>query len=257
MKEVPAKDWERTASGGASSDEGASATAPLRVLLAEDSPISAEMMQAMAERLQIGMDVAANGLEAIELIHAANVAGEPYSLLLVDIMMPILDGIETARRLRHEGIDADELPIIAITAAADLDEVRTYRKAGMQAFLEKPVALADLRATLHAWGHGTKGRAQKLRSAAFDALAEQFRQRKHSTVAALREAREKPVLSEDALVELRRILHQLAGTAGSFGQPALGEAARAYEIELMAAWFDGEDPRPVIERAAAALGQQV
>ncbi|UIP08275.1 response regulator [Erythrobacter sp. SDW2] len=227
------------------------------MLLAEDTAISADMMQVMAERLRISMDVAPNGLEAIEMIKAANEEGEPYSLLLVDIMMPILDGIETARRLRREGIDADELPIIAITAAADLEEVRSYRKAGMQAFLEKPVALADLRATLHAWGHGTEGRAQKLRAAAYDALTEQFRQRKQSTITALEEALAKPDLSENHLHELRRILHQLAGTAGSFGEPALGEAARGFEIELMAAWFDGDDPRTVIKQAAIILGQQV
>lgn len=256
MKEAPAKDWIRAASGEMPSKEGAAGTSDLRVLLAEDTPISADMMLAMADRLHIAMDVATNGLEAIEMIEAANAAGEPYSLLLVDIMMPILDGIETARRLRREGIDAEELPIIAITAAADLDEVRSYRKAGMQAFLEKPVALADLRATLHAWGHGTKSRAQKLRSAAFEALAEQFRQRKLATITALEEALEKPEISENHLHELRRILHQLAGTAGSFGEPVLGEAARAFEIDLMAAWFDGNDPRKVIERAANAIGQQ-
>lgn len=257
MKEVPARDWDRATSGKSRPAGSAAGAAPLRVLLAEDTPISAEMMQAMAERLKISMDVAANGLEAIEMIRAAGDAGEPYSLLLMDIMMPILDGIETARRLRREGIDADELPIIAITAAADLEEVRIYRKAGMQAFLEKPVALADLRAALHAWGHGTKGRAQKLRTAAFDALTEQFHQRKLSTIAALHEALDKQELSETDLHELRRILHQLAGTAGSFGEAALGEAARSFEIELMAAWFDGDDPRKVIEQAAVTLGQKI
>jgi CheY-like chemotaxis protein len=250
-------DWIRTASGKASSAGGDSGAAPLRVLLAEDTPISANMMQAMAERLTIAMDVAANGLDAIEMIHAAHDAGQPYSLLLVDIMMPILDGIETARRLRREGFDAEELPIIAITAAADLDEVRSYRKAGMQAFLEKPVALADLRATLHAWGHGTKGRARNVPSGAFEALAEQFRQRKLATLAALRQAVDKKAIPEESLVELRRILHQLAGTAGSFGEPALGEAARALEIELVEAWFDGADVRGVIERAIIVLGQKV
>jgi CheY-like chemotaxis protein len=257
VKEVPARDWGRAATGkvpfGAASADGSA----LRVLLAEDTPISADMMLAMAARLQIDMDVAANGLEAIEMIEAAAAAGEPYSLLLVDIMMPILDGIETARRLRRDGIDPDELPIIAITAAADLEEVRSYRKVGMQAFLEKPVALADLRATLHAWGHGTTGRARTLQSPAFAALAEQFRQRKQSAVTALHQTIDAGAFSEDSLIEIRRILHQLAGTAGSFGEPALGEAARGFEIELMAACFEGKDPRPVIERAAATLREHV
>lgn len=257
MREIPASNWVRESSAKAPSEEGGSGALPLRVLLAEDTPISADMMQAMAERLKIAMDVAGNGLEAIEMIHAASAAGRPYSLLLVDIVMPILDGIETARRLRQEGIDPEELPIIAITAAAELEEVRSYRKAGMQAFLEKPVALADLRATLHAWGHRSCSRAQKLHATAIEALAEQFRQRKLSTVAALHEALAAPELSDERLHELRRVLHQLAGTAGSFGEPALGEAARAFEIELMAAWFDRDDPRKVIAQAADELERRI
>ncbi|WP_284123874.1 response regulator [Parerythrobacter aestuarii] len=257
MKEVPAKDWVRDASGKQPSAGDAAAPAKLRVLLAEDTAISAEMMQAMADRLSIDMDIAANGLEAIDMVHAAIDKGEPYSLLLVDIMMPILDGIETARRLRSEGINTVELPIIAITAATELDEVRIYRKAGMQAFLEKPVALADLRATLHAWGHGTKNRAQKLRSAAFEALNEQFSERKVSTLKALRDALASDDLSESVIVELRRILHQLAGTAGSFGETALGEEARAHEIELMATYFEGGDVRDILERAAQSIARKI
>lgn len=254
---MSASDWVQSASGKQPSAEDAAAPENLRVLLAEDTAISAEMMQAMADRLSISMDTAANGVEAIEMIRAANEAGEPYSLLLVDIMMPILDGIETAKRLRSEGITPEELPIIAITAATELDEVRIYRKAGMQAFLEKPVALADLRATLHAWGHGTKNRVVNVRAAAFQALNEQFSERKVSTLKALRDALAGETLSEEVIVELRRILHQLAGTAGSFGETELGEEARAHEIELMATYFEGGDLRDILERAAQSLERRI
>ena len=124
--------------------------AALRVLLAEDTQISAEVLMAMTRHLSVRMDHAVNGVEAITMIKAAENAAKPYSLLLLDVNMPILDGVETAKRLRAEGYDAEYLPIIAVTAATDLDEVRTYRAAGMQAYLEKPVALDDLRATLRA-----------------------------------------------------------------------------------------------------------
>ena len=129
MFEPSSKDW-----AGKTGDSGAS---PLRVLLAEDTPINAEMMRAMASHLKIEMDVAANGLETIAMIEAARDAGNPYSLLLLDVMMPILDGVETAKRLRQSGYNEAELPIVAVTAATSLDEVRSYRAAGMQAFLEK------------------------------------------------------------------------------------------------------------------------
>ena len=257
MKEVPAKQWVRKEPAEQPPEQGVADAPPLRVLLAEDTPISADMMQAMAHRLSIRMEVAANGLEAIEMVDEAIEAGEPYSLLLVDIMMPILDGIETARRLRAQGITAEELPIIAITAATDIDEVRTYRTAGMQAFLEKPVALPDLRAALHAWGHGTKGRARKIQPSALDALAEQFRQRKVKTLESLESALADEPLTEETIVELRRILHQLAGTAGSFGEPELGDEARAFEIELMATFIEHGDARDVVERAAMALEAKI
>ncbi|MHA6332402.1 response regulator [Qipengyuania sp. CAU 1752] len=226
-------------------------------MLAEDTKISAEMMQAMADRLSIRMDVVANGLEAIESVHAAIAANAPYSLLLLDIMMPILDGIETAARLRSDGISAHELPIVAITAAANIEEVRTYRQAGMQAFLEKPVSLDSLRATMEAWGHREPCRVRAMRPAAFDALAEQFRQRKVTTLAALQTALETGDLSEKIIVELRRILHQLAGTAGSFGETELGEDARRLEIELMATFFENGNLREVIERAALAIERRI
>ncbi|NNC60265.1 MAG: response regulator [Erythrobacter sp.] len=231
--------------------------APLRVLLAEDTRISAEMLQAMSDRLSIKMDIVANGLEAIEAVQSAIAANSPYSLLLLDIMMPILDGIETATRLRADGISAHELPIIAITASANIEEVRTYRQAGMQAFLEKPVSLDSLRATMQAWGHRSPCRVRAMRPAAFDALAGQFRQRKVTTLAALRTALETGDLSEKIIVELRRILHQLAGTAGSFGETELGEEARQLEIELMATFFESGNLREVIERAALAIERRI
>ena len=66
MFEPSSKDW-----AGKTGDSGAS---PLRVLLAEDTPINAEMMRAMAEHLKIDMDVAANGLETIAMIEAAKIS---------------------------------------------------------------------------------------------------------------------------------------------------------------------------------------
>ena len=63
--------------------------------------------------------------------------------------------------------------------------------------------------------------------------------------------------NEDSLRAFVADLHKLAGTAGSFGEPALGEAARAFEIELMAAWFDRDDPRKVIAQAADELERRI
>ncbi|WP_427969101.1 response regulator [Altererythrobacter sp.] len=253
MFEHPPKSWSRKGkAAGASSDSFAGA-AGLRVLLAEDTPISAEMMLTMAKHLSIDMDVASNGLDAIAMIEEAAADGRPYSLLLVDVMMPILDGVETTRRLRAQGIGEKELPIIAVTAATDLDEVRSYRAAGMQAFLEKPVGIEDLRSALRAWGHATAKGRSRLRSTAFEALREKFDQRKQQTLERIEHALSIEPAGEDIIMEIKHLLHQVAGTAGTFGEPKLSEDARRHEGELMAAYFGKGDVHAALEQAQASL----
>ena len=231
--------------------------AALRVLLAEDTQISADVLMAMTRHLSVKMDHAVNGVEAIAMIKAAENAAKPYSMLLLDVNMPILDGVETAKRLRAEGYDTEYLPIIAVTAATDLDEVRTYRAAGMQAYLEKPVALDDLRATLRAWGHRTRNTPPRKRSAALEALKLRFDDRTLGLLRQIDGALDRSDIDEALVMELRNLLHQLAGTAGSFGQPRLGEVARNQEAALLAAFFAGEDVKPVLENAKSALKAEI
>jgi CheY-like chemotaxis protein len=231
--------------------------AAIRVLLAEDTPISAEMMLAMARHLSFEMDVAGNGLDAIEMVHQAIADRRPYSLMLVDVMMPILDGVETTRRLRAEGIGAEELPIIAVTAATDIDEVRSYRAAGMQAFLEKPVGLYDLRSALQAWGHSTHSREVIVKPRALEALQKQFDERKRATLARIERALALGSFEEELVMELRTMLHQIAGTAGSFGDGALSDAAREQEGALMAAFFGQGEVRDVLEQAVESLNKGI
>ena len=251
MYEPKSTSWtDKRASKGETPDGSGAA---LRVLLAEDTQISADVLMAMTRHLSVRMDHAVNGVEAIAMIKAAENAATPYSLLLLDVNMPILDGVETAKRLRAEGYDAEYLPIIAVTAATDLDEVRTYRAAGMQAYLEKPVALDDLRATLRAWGHRTRNTPQRKRSAALEALKLRFDDRTIGLLQQIDGALESSDIDEALVMDLRNLLHQLAGTAGSFGQPRLGEVARNQEAALLAAFFAGDDVKAVLEDARNAL----
>jgi len=237
--------------------ETTSGDVALRLLLAEDTEIAAEMMLAMAERLHVEMDVAHNGLDAISMVHEAIAEGRPYSLLLMDAMMPVLDGVEAARRLRQEGITREILPIIAVTAATDLNEVRTYRDAGMQAFLEKPVRLEDLRATLKAWKHKPGQQVDNKRKNTLEELQQQFDERKRSAIAALDAALEDGKFSEECVMELRMLLHKIAGTAGSFGEASLSEDTRALEGALMKEFFDNGDVGQVIARARQILGEAI
>ena len=123
----------------------------------------------------------------------------------------------------------------------------------MQAYLEKPVALDDLRATLRAWGHRTRNTPPRKRSAALEALKLRFDDRTLGLLRQIDGALDRSDISEALVMELRNLLHQLAGTAGSFGQPRLGEVARHQEAALLAAFFAGEDVKPVLENAKSAL----
>ena len=90
------------------------------------------------------IEVANNGQEALEILeHSAN----PYDLVLMDVQMPILDGLETTRAIRRDGRWVN-LPIVAMTAHAMTGDKERCLKAGMDAYLSKPLKAATLIATI-------------------------------------------------------------------------------------------------------------
>src|SRR4030065_516478 len=86
---------------------------PLRVLLAEDNATNQKLALRILARIGYRADVAANGLEAIEALNR-----QGYDVVLMDVQMPELDGLETTRRLRRELPDARQPHVIAMTANA-------------------------------------------------------------------------------------------------------------------------------------------
>ncbi|KQO66618.1 ATP-binding protein [Methylobacterium sp. Leaf89] len=115
-----------------------------RVLLAEDNPINALLATKALQRLGAIVVLARDGEEALARIREASDAA-PFDLALLDIRMPGLDGLETARRIRagESGPRASALRLIALTANAGRDDEREARAAGFDHFLAKPL---DLRA---------------------------------------------------------------------------------------------------------------
>jgi len=90
----------------------------LLILVAEDNEINALLMRSLLTRLGHHAVIATNGEEALESWLAAKTAGAPYDLVLMDIQMPQLDGVETTKRIRsHEaGQPGRRTPILALTA---------------------------------------------------------------------------------------------------------------------------------------------
>jgi CheY-like chemotaxis protein len=130
----------------------------LSVLVAEDNEINALLMRSLLTRLGHHAVIATNGAAALESWFAAKSAGTPYDLVLMDIQMPELDGIETAKRIRasEAGEPGRRTPILALTANTLVEDRYACFEAGMDGFLIKPLdreklaeALAGLAAARH------------------------------------------------------------------------------------------------------------
>jgi CheY-like chemotaxis protein len=130
----------------------------LSVLVAEDNEINALLMRSLLTRSGHQAVIATNGEAALESWLAAKSAGTPYDLVLMDIQMPDLDGIEATKRIRaNEAAGAGRrTPILALTANTLVEDRYACFEAGMDGFLVKPLdreklaeALAALGATPH------------------------------------------------------------------------------------------------------------
>lgn len=207
----------------------------LKVLVAEDHDVNQLLMQEMLGRLGHDATIVADGAAALEAVTAANGGARPFDLVLMDMQMPVLDGISAARAIRGAGIAAARLPILALTANAYADDVAACLEAGMQAHLAKPIQLADLSTAIERWAPASEVPAPAAEAAPAlkisPALWEKFAARKAELVAAT----EAYLAGEqgDAEAEtLAGLLHKFAGSAGLFGQAELGSKASALEDAL-------------------------
>ncbi|HKP98633.1 MAG TPA: ATP-binding protein [Fibrobacteria bacterium] len=113
-----------------------------RVLLAEDNIVNVRVAKALLEDYFETIDVAANGKEALDMLGAA-----AYEMILMDLQMPEMDGLQAAREIRKRG-EWRDIPIIALTANAFSSDRRDCLAAGMQDFLVKPITKAGLHRVL-------------------------------------------------------------------------------------------------------------
>jgi PAS domain S-box-containing protein len=122
----------------------ATAHRPERILLAEDNPVNQKVAGHMLGRLGYRVDVASNGLEAVEAVER-----QPYDVILMDMQMPEMDGLEATRRIVARHPDPASRPwIVALTANALQSDVEACRAAGMDDFVTKPVTVAALQGAL-------------------------------------------------------------------------------------------------------------
>jgi PAS domain S-box-containing protein len=218
------------------------AARPLRVLLAEDSPVNQRLAVTLLRKQGHDVTVAGNGLEVL-----AALKGGPFDVILMDVQMPELDGLEAAARVRRaEEGTGRRVPIIAMTAMAMKGDRERCLAAGMDHYVAKPLNAAELYDALAALGLGAEEEAEPpatrldrgavLSHVAGDVellrtLVDLFVESCPEQMEALRQA----IARGDAALA-RRLAHTLKGAVANFG--AADAVAAASELEHMAAAGD-------------------
>lgn len=142
---------EGCAAADVSDKERAQAKAPspsrsLRILLAEDNQANQLLASVMLQRKGHRVDAVGNGIEAVKAVQSI-----PYDLVLMDVQMPEMDGLEATAKIRSLPGDLARIPIIALTANAMKGDREKYLAAGMNDYISKPIDEAKLHGALARW----------------------------------------------------------------------------------------------------------
>ena len=137
----------QTASALPEEDEAVSPLSGMKFLCAEDNAINAEILEMLLEANGASCTICSNGQEIVDAF--ASVKPGEYDMILMDVQMPVMDGLEATRRIRSgENPLGRIIPILAMTANAFLEDMQKSREAGMDEHLSKPVDIAALEQTV-------------------------------------------------------------------------------------------------------------
>ncbi|MGQ9652023.1 MAG: ATP-binding protein [Phycisphaerae bacterium] len=213
-----------------------------RILVVDDGTDNRRLIARILQQAGAQVETAADGREAVGRILAAKEAGAAYDVVLMDMQMPVMDGYEAARYLREKGYQG---PVIALTAHAMTGDREKCLQSGCDAYVSKPIHRAEL---LHAIRqHWPKARETGIAGTASDAevlvselandddladLIEQYVSELPGKIAAIEDA-----MRRGDLEALSVMSHQLKGSAGGYGFPAISRSAAEFEAGIKA----GED----------------
>ncbi len=208
-----------------------------RILLAEDGEDNQRLISHHLRKAGAVVVIAEHGRRALELIAAAEAAGQPFGLLVSDMQMPEMDGYTLARTLRAQD---NALPIIALTAHAMADDRQKCLDAGCNDYASKPIDRGMLIAACARWMQAPADSEAELPSielfpqpVLYSELRDDpdFVELVDAFVAGLpgKVERIEHSFSTGGMLDLARLAHQLKGAAGGYGYPSISDAARHVE----------------------------
>ncbi len=223
------------------------------VLVAEDNETNQQVIRLQLERLGWAADVVPNGVRALQRWEQGS-----YGLLLSDLHMPVMDGVELAKaiRAREAGSARPRTTIVALTAAAMASELARALGAGMDDYLTKPVSLEELRATLDRWGARRPG-APRLDHGALGALVgddpETLRALRRQYVTELEAGlKDMDIARQQAdLPQLRAVAHRLRSASRTVGAMELGACLEQLERSVA----EGASP-PEVQALVETVGEE-
>jgi CheY-like chemotaxis protein/HPt (histidine-containing phosphotransfer) domain-containing protein len=243
---------------------------PLRILLTEDNVVNQRLALRLLEKLGYRADVAANGLEALEALER-----QPYDLVLMDVQMPEMDGVEATRHILERLPGGDRPWIVAMTAEVMHGDREGFLAAGMNDYVAKPIRPQELVAAIRRApsraGGGPSTDGGGARPAVDAAVLERLAESMGGDDAFVAELIDQFVTDSPALLaaarkglearnaeEVRRAAHTLKSNAATFGANELADRSRSLETAAKAGELDGGEASidavaEELERVHAAL----
>jgi PAS domain S-box-containing protein len=227
---------------------------PMRTLVVEDNAVNQQLALLLLEKLGYRADVAGNGVEALEALER-----QPYELVLMDVEMPEMDGLEATRRI-HQRWPRERRPhIVAVTANAMEGERELCLQAGMDDYITKPIRMEALTAAVGKAAERAPAPPPVLDPSVVARLTASFGEPEsvaglidtflQHVPGQLRELREGANRGDADAV--RRTAHTLKSNAATFGASALADVSR--DLESRARAGNLETARPLIDRIEAEL----
>ncbi|WP_159084100.1 response regulator [Saccharobesus litoralis] len=190
------------------------------ILLAEDHDENRKLFAMILRSLGLDVDTVANGIEAVEQALIAD-----YDLILMDIQMPMMDGITAFETLQQAGCDT---PVIALTANVMVHDVEKYLNIGFIDHCAKPLDRQDLINKVKRYVVLSDTQPE-INQAAMAQLQQDFKAKCHEYAADLQQA-----YSKQNTERLKKFVHLIKGSAASLGYPELTEEATKLETPLLA-----------------------